>query len=85
MEILTLIFNNVLHSRTCDSIELADMILKAKKVPREYKIPSRDTIRGPLLDACYSTKRERHTKNLLNEAEVFGLSGLGDKATVKKN
>ena len=85
MEIITLIFNNVLDLRTCDSIELSDVILKAKTFPREYKIPSRYTTRGPLLDACYSPKRGRHVKNFLNEAEVFGLSGLSDGATVKNN
>ena len=47
--------------------------MKAKNVPREYKIPSRETIRGPILDAIYAKMRDRQKINLLTEAEDFGL------------
>ena len=80
----SLIFNNGLPFRTCESKEMADIIIKAKTIPRDYKVPSREKIRGPILDACYNTMRDRQTKELLLEADVFGLSASGDGATVKK-
>ena len=73
MDIGTLIFNNELPFRTCESRDMDDIILKAKKVPREYNITSREEIRGPILEECYTTMREIQTRNLLNEAEVFRL------------
>ena len=45
-------------------------------------IPSREIIRLPILFAWYYTIREIQ-RNLLNKADVFGLSGSGDGATVK--
>ena len=50
-----LILKNIPPLRTCDSREIADIIFKANKVPRDLKIPSRDTIRGKILDTCYTT------------------------------
>ena len=66
VEIGTLIFNNGPPFRTLESRDMADIILKARNVLREYKIPSREKIRGKILDACYDTMRERHTWDLLN-------------------
>ena len=48
-EISTLIFNNIFTFRTCESRDMADIIFKAKRVPREYNIPSRDIIREEIL------------------------------------
>ena len=42
------------------------IILNTKKVPRQYKKTSRETIRGTILDACYDTMRKIQTRNLLN-------------------
>ena len=78
MVTVTLIFNNGLPFGACKSREMADIVLKSNKVPREYKITSRETTRGVILDACYVTMREIHIRNLLNESEVFGLSGSSD-------
>ena len=50
VEIGTLIFNNGLTFRTCESREMADIILKSKKVLRDYTIPSREIISGIILD-----------------------------------
>ena len=50
-EIGTLIFNNGLTFRTCESREMAEIIFKSKKVLREYTVPSRETIIGTILDA----------------------------------
>ena len=73
MEIGTLIFNNGLPFRKWDSREMYGIMFKAKKVPRENKIPSRETIRGAILDACYANEKERHTRKILNEAELFAI------------
>ena len=51
MEIGTLIFNNGLTFRTCESREMDEIILKSKKVLREYTIPSREKINGTIIDA----------------------------------
>ena len=57
VEIGTLLLNNGLYLSTCVSRDMADIILKANKVPREYKIPSREIIRGTIIDALYVTTR----------------------------
>ena len=44
-----------------------------------------ETTRGTILYAYYATMRERHTRNILNAAEVFGLSGSGYGGKVKEN
>ena len=80
----TLIFNNGLHFRTCKSRNMADIMLNSNNISREYKIHSRDIIRGTILDACYDTMREIYKMNILNKAEVFSLTGSGDETTVKK-
>ena len=67
MEIGTLIFNNGLTFRTCESREMDEIILKDKKVPSDYTIPSRYKIRVPIHDACYTTMREIQTRNLLTK------------------
>ena len=51
VEIVTLILNNGLTFRTCESREMDDIILKSKKVRRRYTITSRETISGAILDA----------------------------------
>ena len=63
---------------------MADITFKSKKVPGEYNITSRETIRWPTIYACYAIMRERHTRNILNESEVSGLSGSGYGEIVKK-
>ena len=50
VEVGTLIFNNGLTFRTCKSRDMADIILKSKKVLREYTVPSRGEISGTILD-----------------------------------
>ena len=68
VEIGILIFNNGLPFRTCDSRDMDDIILKTKKVPREYNITSSNMTRGKIMDVCYTTMRERQTRHLFNEA-----------------
>ena len=63
-EIGTLIFNNELHFRKCKSRNMAEIILKTKKVPRYYNIPSREKINGTILDVCYVTMKDRQTRDL---------------------
>ena len=51
MAIGNLIFNNGLNFRTYKSRYMVEIILNANNFPREYKIPSRETIRAEILDA----------------------------------
>ena len=80
----TLIFYNGLNIRKCKSRDVADRIFKPKKVLREHKIPSIETIRGLIIYACYVTMMERQTRNLFTKSKKFGLSGSGDGTTASK-
>ena len=82
MEIVTLTFNNGLFFRKCESRDVSDIILKAKMVPRDYNITAREKTRREILDACYATMREIHTRNLLIKVKSSGISSSGDGATV---
>ena len=46
VEVGTLMFKNGLPFSTCDSRYMSDIIFKSNKFPKEYKIPSREKIRG---------------------------------------
>ena len=68
MAICSLIFINGIPFRTYYSREMAKIIMRAKMVPKDYNIPSREVIRGPILDTFYAPMRERHKSNLLIKA-----------------
>ena len=65
LAIYTLISKKVLPFSTCESSVMVDIILKAKKVPREYKIPSGENTRKEILDAYYTTTKKGQTSNIL--------------------
>ena len=56
----------------------------AKCVSSNFQPPSRFTISNDLLDKNYEIYVEENHKKLFSECDVFGLSMLGDGATVKK-
>ena len=66
MLIGSLIFKIGLPFSTCKLREVAEIILKSNNVPREYKIPLREMIRGAIMDAYYVTIRDRQTRNIFN-------------------
>ena len=60
------------------------VIFHARMTSGDYAAPSRYAIGGPLLDAHFKQVSEKNKQDLLREVEVFGLSVLGDGATIKK-
>ena len=60
------------------------MVHVLSKIGSDFEIPKRKQICGPLLDLNFQTKYNDNKTNLLKSANVFGLSFLGDGATVKR-
>jgi len=60
------------------------MVNVLSKIGSDFEIPKRKQIGGPLLDLNFQTKYNDNKTNLLKGADVFGLSFLGDGATVKR-
>ena len=60
------------------------MVRVLSKIGSDFEIPKRKQIGGPLLDLNFQTKYNDNKTNLLKSANVFGLSFLGDGATVKR-
>lgn len=61
------------------------LILKyAKLVDQTFKVPSRKSIGGPLLDLNYKNFMTLNKEMILKEADVFGLAWLSDGATVAR-
>ena len=53
------IFNNGLQFRIGEGKTFMEMISAARNVSRDYNLPGRETVQGPLFDNCF----EDHTKN----------------------
>jgi len=49
-----------------------------------YKLPDRKKMSGPLLESQYQTITDQNKQRLKVEASLFGLSFMGDGATVKR-
>ncbi len=60
------------------------MVFVLSTVGSDFEIPNQMQIGGPLLDLNFQTKYDNNKTNLLKSADVFGLSFLGDGATVKR-
>jgi hypothetical protein len=60
------------------------MVNVLSKIGSDFEIPKRKQIGGPLLDLNFQTKYNDNKTNLLKGADLFGLSFLGDGATVKR-
>ena len=50
----------------------------------KFSFPNRNIISTDLMDALYESNREKYIEKLLIKAESFGISLLGDGATVKR-
>ena len=59
------------------------MIRSSRKVLWDYKLPGRETVRGPFIDKCFDNHIKNQREKLLNEADIFGLHFQGDGATIK--
>ena len=61
------------------------LVLKyARLVGDDFKIPNRKMIGGSLLDINYKNCYSLNKVELLKEASIFGLTWLGDGATIKQ-
>eukprot|EP00957_Ditylum_brightwellii_P117239 8941376-Ditylum_brightwellii.AAC.1 len=54
----------------------------AGQAPKLYKPPGHEKVRGSLLNANYDAHEKRATKQMQDQAEVFGLCFFGDGATI---
>ena len=59
------------------------MISSTRNVSRDYKLPGRETVQGPLLDNCFENHIKNQREKLLNGADIYGLHFQGDGATIK--
>ena len=60
------------------------MIDVARCAPRGYKPPKRGILAGEMLDLAYTTQLERDVKQLMIDADIFGIAFFGDGATIHK-
>jgi hypothetical protein len=54
----------------------------ARLVDKTYRPPTRKVLSNDLLNLSYDTRLKRYMENLINSADVYGLSLFGDGATV---
>jgi hypothetical protein len=70
--------------RVVESPCLARLIKLARLVGNDFKMPSRKKISGELLDLNFQTVYNENKALLCRDASVFGLSFIGDGATIKR-
>ena len=59
------------------------MISAVRNVSRDYKLPGRETVRGPLLDNFFENNTKNQRDKLLNGADKYKLHFKGYGATIK--
>ena len=77
------IFNNSLQSIIGEDETFRAIISASRNVSKDYKLPGRDRVRGPLLDNCFDNNIKNQCEKLLNGADIYGLHFQGDGARVK--
>ena len=75
---------NDFANATVESARFARVIKLARLVGNDFKIPHRKKIRGPLLELNFKTCLAQNEIALLKDASAFGLTFLGDGATIKR-
>ena len=60
------------------------MLSTAKNVSRYYKLPGRETVKGPLIYKCFENIINNQSEKLLNEVDIYGLHFQGDVSTIKE-
>ena len=78
-----IIFNNGLQFRIGEDDKFRAMISTARNISRNYKLPGRKTVRGPLLDNFLENHIKNQREKLLNGADIYGIHFQGDGATIK--
>lgn len=69
---------------TASNPNFRKIISLARGVGSDYKPPCRNQISGNLLDLNYEQLMKEQMKKLLTDVDIFGVTFLGDGATVKK-
>ena len=55
-----------------------------RTLDNKYRGPNRNRVGGELLDGVYNTNQDKNLDSIVDEAEVFGIAGYGDLATIDK-
>ena len=55
-----------------------------RNTTKKFMFPNRNSISTELMSAIYEANKEKSIKDVLKNAEIFGLTILGDGATVKR-
>lgn len=69
---------------TIESPRFAKVLKYARMTSNSFKIPGRKKLAGPLLKMNYNTTMDLNKSILLENPDVWGLSWMGDGATVKR-
>ena len=67
-----------------ESARFQKVLHLARAIGPAYKPPNRNDVGGELLDLNWKTYCTASNKNLTDEADTFGLSFLGDMATIRR-
>jgi hypothetical protein len=67
---------------TAEGEHFLQILKLARLVPKSYHPPPRKLLSNELLELSYQNRIERYMKDLLVDADVYGLSLFGDGATV---
>ena len=78
------IFELGLPFSTCESKHLLLIISLSKHVSSTYKPPTRNNLATNYLSKLHTNYKEKGKQKLLDEANIFGLSVMGDGATIKR-
>ena len=58
------------------------MIIAARNVSRDYKLPEREIVLGPLLDKFFENNIKNQRERLINKAYIYGLRFQSDVETI---
>ena len=82
--ICNMIYADGLPFSFIQSRRLAEVLRLAKLVDSTYCVPTRNAVSGELLELSYQSAWEVNKQLLISEGETFGISMLGDGATISK-
>ena len=78
-----IIFNNGIQFIIGEDETFRAMISTARNVSRDYKLPGRETVRGPLLDNRFENNIKNQHEKLLSGEDIYQLHFQDDGATIK--
>jgi hypothetical protein len=84
MAIADLLHCHNIADRVADSARLKQVIDLARMSTKEFKIPNRKKVGGPLLDLNYQNCMRLVKDEIIRSAQVLGLCWLSDGATIAR-